>query len=253
MKDKLSLVMMTKNSGALLEQSLSSVKDLVDEIIIVDDYSTDNTVKIAKKYNARIYYHHSNDLGKQRVFGAKKAKGDWLLFLDADEIVSEKLKKEIKKDIKMTKINGFYIPYQNHFLFRPINYGGENYQMIRLVRKNKLLLKPALVHEEILVKDKKVGYLKNKIYHYSYRSLIQMFKKFTDYAWREAKQKFHNSEKLTLKKLTLYPLHMFYARFIEDKGYKDGIRRIPLDLGFAYMELMTYFFLLILKIRQKFK
>ena len=67
-----------------------------------------------------------------------------------------------------------------------------------------------------------------------------MFSKFTDYSVREAKQKIDRGEKPSLRKIFFYPLHMFWARFIEDKGYKDGLFRIPLDFGFAYMEMMTY-------------
>ena len=67
-----------------------------------------------------------------------------------------------------------------------------------------------------------------------------MYKKFTAYAFWEAKDKFKSGERSSLKKLILYPVHMFWARFIKDKGYKDGYFRIPLDLGFAYMEFLTY-------------
>ena len=71
-----------------------------------------------------------------------------------------------------------------------------------------------------------------------------MFNKFTDYAKRDVQTKINNREKSSLKKIILYPLHMFWARFFKDKGYKDGLFRIPLDLGFAYMEFLTYFLLL---------
>ena len=73
-----------------------------------------------------------------------------------------------------------------------------------------------------------------------------MFSKFTNYALREAKQK-RESRKITFSKLFLYAPHMFYARFIKDHGYKDGLFRIPLDIGFAYMELITYWSLLFMK------
>ena len=78
-----------------------------------------------------------------------------------------------------------------------------------------------------------------------------MFIKFTDYAIREAKQKARKHEKSSLKKIFLYPLHMFWARFFKDKGYRDGIRRIILDAGFAYMELLTYSALLLYNLMHK--
>ncbi len=240
-KHKLSLVMITKNCEKVINEALRSVKSLPDEIIVVDDYSTDKTVLIAKKYKARVFYKKEEDFGKKRKYAVFKAKGDWILFLDTDERLSDKLKSEIEKIVKKdSPFTGYAIPYQNHFLGRPLYFGGENYRMIRLFRKNSIKFDSALVHEKFVITKGKVGQLKNKIYHYSYRSLSQMYRKFTDYALREARQKIRNSEKTNLKKIFIYPLHMLWARFIEDKGYKDGLFRIPLDLGFAYMEFLTY-------------
>ena len=237
--------MITKNVEDIIEKSLNSVVDIVDEIAIADDYSTDKTRTIAKKLGAKIYLRHLDSLSKQKKWVIKKTKNKWVLLLDSDEVLSVGLREEIKKIFSSKKINfsAFFIPYQNHFLGKPIKYGGENYQMIRLFRKDKIKIKNLLIHEKVEIKEGRVGKLHNKIYQYSYRSLWQMFKKFTWYALLEAKQKYKNKEKSSLKKIFLYPLHMFYARFIEDKGYKDGFWRIPLDLGFAYMEFLTYFLL----------
>jgi glycosyltransferase involved in cell wall biosynthesis len=242
MSAKLSVLMITKNASETLEKSLASIKKIADEIIIVDSKSTDRTVEIAKNYLAKVYVKEFNDIGKQRIYGFKKATGKWILILDADEIVSEKLMKEIKQKIenKIIKINSYYIPYQNFFLNKPLQFGGENYKMLRLFRRIKISIVPSLVHNKIEVKNKKIGYLKGKIFHHSYRSLYQTYKKFTDYGIRMAREKYLNNEKSSVKKLFLYPIHMFWSRFIEDKGYEDGIFRLPLDLGFAYMELMTY-------------
>ncbi len=74
-----------------------------------------------------------------------------------------------------------------------------------------------------------------------------MFAKSTDYAHREAQRKRKNGEHAGILKLVTYPVHMFYARYIKDKGYRDHISRIILDLGFAYMEFLTYLLLLLQK------
>ncbi|MBI4225807.1 glycosyltransferase family 2 protein, partial [Candidatus Roizmanbacteria bacterium] len=253
MKLKLSLLMISKNAEQLLEKSLQSSKGLVDEIIMIDNYSKDRTCEIAKKYRAKIYQHKENDLGKQRAYGLKKVTGDWVLVLDADEILSEELKREIVSLFhgSIVKKNGYLIPFQSHFLGKPVNHGGENYKKLWLFRKDAVVIDSALVHERFALKKGKIGELKHKIYHYSYRSFSQTFRKFTDYAVREAKQKIRKGEKTGLKKIILYPLHMFWSRFIEDKGYKDGIFRIPLDLGFAYMEFLTYFMMIFFERRRE--
>ena len=250
---KLSVLMITKNAAETLEKSLASIKKIASEIIIIDSKSTDRTVEIAKNYLARVYIKEFSDIGRQRIFGLSKATGKWILILDCDEIVSEKLMKEIKQKIenKRININCYFIPYQNFFLNMPLQHGGENYKMLRLFRRVKLFIKPSFVHNRIEVKDQKIGYLKGKIFHHSYRSLPQTFAKFTDYGVRMAKEKYLDGEKSSFKKIFIFPIHMFWSRFIKDKGYEDGLFRIPLDLGFAYMEFVTYFLLFLYSVHPK--
>ena len=201
--------------------------------------------EIAKKFKARVYLHREENLGEQRAYGLKKVTNDWVLVLDSDEVVSVQLRNEIKEvlSIKYKVFSAFRIPFQNHFLGKPIKLGGENYSKLILFQKNQVKIKPSLTGERFELKVGKAGGLKNKIFHYSYRTLTQMYKKFTDYAIRDFKEKAKSGEKGGLKKIILYPMHMFWARFVKDKGYKDGLLRIPLDLGFAYMEYLTYFLL----------
>jgi len=247
MKNRLSLLMITKDSEELLERVLSSIKTLVDEMVIVDSISTDNTVLIAKKFRAKVYNFKDDNLGEKRAFGLKKVTSPWVLTIDADEIVTKELAKEIKKVIQSNQYVGYEIPFQCHYLGRAVNYGGEYHKKLRLFLKDKVVIKPVLIHERFEIKSGKVKTLKNKLYHYGYRSLGQMYKKFTVYALREARQKVKTKEKTSLKKIFLYPIHMFWARFIKDKGYKDGLFRIPLDLGFVYMEFLTYFSMLFVR------
>ncbi|KKQ24019.1 MAG: Glycosyl transferase family 2 [Candidatus Roizmanbacteria bacterium GW2011_GWC2_37_13] len=250
MRPKIAVLIITKNNQDTIGKTLESVKDF-DEIVVVDSKSKDKTLeKSRNKSKIKIFRKEFNDIGKQRLYGLKQIKADWVLILDSDEVVSKELKKEIVKLLNgyIVKEKAFEIPYQNFFLGKPVNYGGENYKMVRLFRRDALEIKPSIVHNKLIVKHGKVARLKGKILHYSYRSLGQTYKKFTDYALKMAKIKAKNGEKSSLKKIFLYPVHMFWARFVKDKGYKDGMFRIPLDIGFAYMEFLTYF-LLMLKTR----
>ncbi len=246
MKIKISLLTATKNSQETIEKTLLSAKNLVNEIIVVDNLSKDQTINIAKKYTDKIFFYNGDNLGKQYQWGLTKATNQWVLILDSDEYLSTQLKSEITNLIKNNKINnydGYFIPFQNYFLGKQIKYGGENYQMLRLFKKDKVIITSEKIHQKYLLKTKKVGYLKGKIIHHSYRGLLQILQKFTYYAKEEAKQKYQNQEKITFKKLFLYGPHMFYARYIKDKGYKDGLFRILLDLLFSYMEGLTYWLL----------
>ncbi len=250
MKRRLSVVTITKNADKLLELCLCSASNIADEIIVVDNNSTDKTLDIAKDYNARIYPLNTNNLGLQKEYGVKKAKYEWILILDSDEVITPELKKEIKTIIsKPTKYYGFEIPYQNHLFGRPLYYGGENYSKLVLFKKQYATIKHLLVHENFQVKNFNSAKLKQKMRHYSYTNLLQMYGKFTDYAMRDARQKKMNSEKSSLAKVFKYPAHMFWARYIKDKGYQDYWPRIFLDLGFAYMEFLTYSYLALLNLK----
>jgi len=240
-KIKLSVLIPTKNNEDTLTASLDSINFPNSEIIVVDSNSNDKTLLLAKKYTNKIFNYSDLNMGKKRQYALSKGKGDWVLILDADEELTKELVVEITKLINSpTKYDAYYINFNTHLFGRRLKYGGENYSMLRLIRKNYAFITPDLVHEKYISKSKKISSLKGRINHYSYRTLLQMYSKFTDYAIREAKQQAKNKEKTSLKKIFLYPVHMFWARFIKDKGYKDGLFRIPLDLGFAYMEFLTY-------------
>lgn len=242
--NKLSVLIITKNNGNILENALKSIKSLKAEIIIVDSKSTDNTLKIAEKYTKKIFYFTNKNISKKRNFALSKATGEWIFILDADEQVSSKLSTEIKQVLKInSKFDSYSIKFNNHLFGKKLQYGGEDYSILRLIKRKYAYITSELVHEKYLSKSNKVGELIGQINHFSYRSIFQMYSKFTRYALNEAKQKSKKGEKTSLKKIFMYPTHMFWARFIEDKGYKDGLFRIPLDLGFAYMEFVTYLFI----------
>lgn len=248
MKSGLSVVMVTKNSEALLDQSLNSVKGLAREIIIVDGNSTDRTLKIAREHDAKIFQFPVEDQGLKKNYGLHKSTCDWVLILDSDEIIGSLLRKEIIKVISSkSDFTSYLIPYNNHFLRKPLKYGGENYKILRLFKRKLAIIKPAVDHEKVEIVSGRTGLLRNKIDHYSYQSLYQVFSKFTRYARSAAMQKVASGESVNIKKIILYPLHMFWARFVENKGYQDGFFRLPLDLGFAYMEFLTYLFMLFKK------
>ncbi len=207
----------------------------------MDAGSTDKTLAILQKFRVRLVRTGENHLGKNKAKALSMATGDLVLSLDADEILSAQLIQTINR-IKRRKIiyDGYVIPFRNHFLGRRLKYGGENYYMIRLGKRKKFKIKKVSVHESLLLNSKNIATLNSPVMHYSYRSLGQVIRKFSTYSLSEANEKYKTGERSSIKKIILYPIHMFWARFIKDKGYRDGCFRIPLDLGFAYMEFLTY-------------
>ena len=220
----LSLLIISPKSDESYRRTVESVKALHPTVLI--DTSTDS-------------------LGVRKNRLIKKAKTNWVLLLDTDEIASLHLVKEIQTILKndSTDIHGYEIPYQNYVFGKPVYYGGEKYSKVRLFQKNYGSVTNVPIHEEVVVAGS-IGTLTGIIHHYSYRTLRQVLSKFTRYAWLVAGEKRRIGERVTIKKLFLYGPHMFWARFVGDKGYRDGWRGYILAKSFGYMEGATYWLLL---------
>lgn len=217
-KMKLSVVLATRNEEANIERCLESIKSIADEIIVVDEYSTDKTRDIAKKYNAKVYLEKHHDIfhiTKQKAL--EKASGSWILQLDADEVVTKELSDEIFKVVNMTEsellekistitsktglfekhqalieerdgkvgrnnseVVGFFIPRRNIFLGKPLIHAGVYPDgVIRLVKNGKAKFPQRSVHEQISL-DGRVGWLQNDLDHYD----SPTFKRYIDRANR---------------------------------------------------------------------
>ena len=241
--DKISICTVVKNEEKHISEFLKHY-EWADEIIMVDNQSTDKTIEITRVFIPNIYTNNEKSLGMLKRFVLSKATKDWILLVDIDELVSCELKKEIKDILSHgPKYDAYAIPYKNHFLGHALKSKAQTYSKVRLFRRNKGSVTLDPVHEEVVIKGK-VSNLKEEINHYSFRSLPQVFSKFTRYAQVEAKLYSAKGEKVSLKKFTLYPLHMFWSIFVEDEGYEDGIYGFMLALCFAYYEFARYFFLL---------
>lgn len=215
---KLSAAIATYNEEENIGDCLELIKDIVDEIIIVDGSSTDRTVEIAKRYGAKVEITNNPanfHINKQKSFD--KATGDWILYLDADERVSKKLGEEIWKVINMTDIEveeyqkdlknrklfmrhqkivetrdgkigtetgeytAFFFPRLNFFLGKFLRYGGVYPDgVIRLFKKDKAFLPGKSVHEQMEVLGK-VGWLENDLIHYDSKTFDRYLKRNSRY------------------------------------------------------------------------
>lgn len=233
MRKTLSVVLATFNEEKNLGACLKSLKDIADEIVIVDGTSSDKTVEIAKKYGARVKVTTNKlnfHINKQMAIDM--ARCDWILQMDADEHVSEELKKEIsqilEKDPK--EYNGFWIPRKNQFLGKFLMKGGQypDYT-IRLYRKGKGHLPQKDVHEQAEVEGK-VGHLKTALLHYPYFSFAHYIKKWDKYNDFFAVQiKEEQSKKNIVQKvydgflyLLVRPIFWFFWTYFRHKGFVDS-------------------------------
>lgn len=259
---KLSVVLATRNEEENIGRCLAALGGIADEIIVVDEYSTDGTEKVAKRYGAKVYKepHHPNfHITKQKAID--RAKGEWILQLDADEVVTPALAKEIREVIEMSseevltrepkdrklkslierhnklrpdigkktgEVVAFFIPRRNIFLGKPLIHAGVYPDpAIRLIKKGKAYLPAKSVHEMMEV-DGQVAWLFNDMLHYDSPTLERYLVRLNRYTDLRAADLKKDKVKLNHFSLLNYsfikPLMVFLRMYILHAGFKDGMR-----------------------------
>lgn len=174
MKEKIGVLITTFNSEKTLEKAMKSV-EWCEEILVVDSFSSDNTVSIAEKFNSRIVLHEYMGSSQQLEYGVSLLNNDYVIILDSDEEISEPLKNEIIDIQKSGNFNegGYYIPRQNYFLGRWLKYGGwDNDFQYRLLKKSNVRFKHAHQAHWSIEVDFPTKKLESKILHYSYENIF---------------------------------------------------------------------------------
>lgn len=243
-KETLSVVIITKNEEGKIARCLESVK-WADEIIIVDDLSEDRTVEICQKYGAKVISHKScGNFDQQRNIGIDNASSDWILQMDADEIVSEKLKQAIQKVLTdNSNCASYKFKRKNYFLGHFMQYGGcYDCYYTKLFRRNLGRYIGHGIHE-ILHLDGKVEEIDADIEHYHFNSLSQFVQRQNYYTSVEAKVMYEDKgkvdEKILRYQMTKRPFRLFWKHYVKKKGYKDA----RFGLLFAVLNAWKHFLL----------
>lgn len=221
-KEKVTAIIPTLNEETYIEDAIRSVS-FADEILIIDSFSTDQTIALAKKHDVKIIQRVFDDFSSQKNFAIEKAKYNWIYVLDADERVSNELKNEIHNTLTnpMQKV-GFFI-YRSFFYYeKAINYGGwQRDKVMRLFRKDKCKYNGNLVHE-IISYNGEIGILKNKIEHYSYKGIDHYSEKLDHYALLKAKQLYNKKSRANYFHLYIKPPVRFFIDYFIKLGILDG-------------------------------
>lgn len=243
---KLSIVISAYNEQRKIRACLASAK-FADEIIFLDNSSTDKTVKIAREFTKKVYIQ-PNDPTKidlQKNLGIQKATGDWILILDADEEVSSELAKEIKKliDTEQNEYNGFWVPRKNIIFGKWIQHSGwyPDFQL-RLFRKGKGKYEKAHYHEPIAVNGE-TSRLTQHLVHHNYEHVGQfLYKSLQVYAINEAEDLIRSGYRFNYRDAIRLPFKEFLSRYFAREGYKDGFHGMMLALlmGFYHFIIFTY-------------
>ena len=226
---KLSVVVVTKNEEDNIRQWLESVK-WADEIIVVDSFSTDKTIEIAKEYTDKIFLDDNprSMAGLAEIsknLGMEKATNEWILVLDADEIVTPELRTEIEeilgKDDK--RFDGYLVLRKNYFLGKWMKHGGWwGYGAhVELVRRGKGKF-PPYPHRPLEVPSGKVGYLKNLVIHNTHKSISEWIDKMNRYTTLEAREMDEKGVRFNMGRALLFPVAVFCRNYFMLRGFRDG-------------------------------
>ncbi|MFK7949570.1 MAG: glycosyltransferase family 2 protein [Saprospiraceae bacterium] len=181
---KISVVIITYNESSNIARCLDAAKLVADEIIIVDSYSTDTTQQIVEKYDkVQFFQHQFEGYGEQKNWGNSKANGDYILSLDADEILSESLIQSILEIKKNPKLKAYRLNRLTNFAGTWVRYAGwYPDRKIRLWEKSSAVWVGKAVHEVLEVKENvKIGQLKGDLLHYSFDSIFDYFQRQNKY------------------------------------------------------------------------
>jgi (heptosyl)LPS beta-1,4-glucosyltransferase len=241
---KVSVVINTLNAEKDLPQCIASVKGLVDEIVVVDMESNDDTVSIAKKLGAKVYIHRRlSYVEPARNFAISKANGEWVLVLDTDEELSQTLIKKLKSIIANPKADYYRIPRKNIIFGKWIEHARwwPDYN-IRFFKKGKVSWNE-VIHSvpittgngEDLPVDENLA-----IIHTNYKTIEEYLEKMNRYTSVQSKNLIGTGYNFVWKDFIKKSMKEFISRYFGGEGYKDGLHGLALCSLQAFSEMVMY-------------
>ena len=251
--EKVSVVLVTLNEAKNIERCLDSVR-WADEIVVVDSFSTDRTVEIARRYTDRVYQHEYPGTSRQVEQGIGYATGDWIFVIDADEEVSADLAGEVREVLRDGRgYAGFEFIRKPEAFGRWIEHGGwfPDYQF-RFFRKDSYYCEHQEIHGGFNTRGKK-GRLNGYLYHHTYGTIYSYVEKMNEYTSLHVSNRLKNNPREEAKwhDLVLSPLSHFLRMFFSRKGYRDGFHGFVLAILDANYAMLMYAKLWEYRMREK--
>lgn len=236
---KISVTIITLNEEINIAKCLEKLS-FADEIVVVDSGSLDGTVEIAKQFGAKVIYNKFENYGLQKQFAVNQTQNNWILSLDADEILSDALVDEIKNIKATALIDGYLIPRTHVFLNAIFRYGSENKRpILRLFNKQNGRFVPNKVHETIEV-DGKLGVLKNEMLHYTVSDFSTAITKEIKYALLGGEFLYEKGKKVSLFKIIVKLPFEFFRVYIMQLNFLNGFQGYVWSVIMAIGSLVKY-------------
>jgi len=240
-KTPVSVVVITKNEEENIKECLESVL-WADEIIVVDDESTDATIEIARQFTDKVFTRKMENEGKHRNWAYQQASNDWVLSLDADERVTGELVEEITGLLDGSpEFKAYGIPRRNHIGDYWLRWGGEYpAPQIRLFLKKEFKYEEAEVHPRALMEGDS-GHLTKDIIHYSHKDIADYLRSLNNHTTLEARKWYLSGRKMSFGRAVWRMLdRCFYRRLLRKKGYKDGIYGLTVAVFSGFYQIVSY-------------
>ena len=236
--NKLTVIIPCKNEEHNIKEVLESVK-WADEIMVVDSYSTDQTLEIAKEYTDFILQQEYKNSASQKNWAIPQATNEWILLVDADERVTPELKKEVLKKLESNSDRvGYWVYRENYFMCKRLKYGGmAGDKVVRLFKRDCCRYEEKQVHSEIKAEGE-LGFLKGKLVHNTYKDLNHYLEKVHRYSLWSAMDFDKKTGPINFYHVLIKPGFKFFQFYILKRGFLDGFA------GFAVAALASYSVLL---------
>lgn len=240
---KLSVVIITLNEERNIGRCIQSVKNIADEILLVDSHSTDKTVAIAKEHGVKVILNGFQSYTQQRNFATEHAEYDWILMMDADEAVSDELEKSILSVKQNSTHNSYQFNRLNNYCGKWIRHGAwYPDRKIRLYNRNNGIWTGKYVHEYWKKNNEaeSVGQLSGDLLHYSYYSIdehIRQIQKFTELSAKAATEE---GKTCSILKIWLGPKWYFIKNYFFRLGFLDGYYGYLVCKLTSYSQLIKY-------------
>lgn len=243
-KSKITVAIITKNEEKNIARCIDSAKGWADEIIVVDGYSEDQTVSIAREMGARVIEHKfEGNFAKERNLGIENASGEWVLHIDADDRITRDFKGAVDDTIdKGEQIDVYKFRRKSFFLGHFMEHGGWYHYVPNLVRRDKVRFE-GILHERPVF-DGKMGAIEADIEHYPFDSISQFIDRHNRYSTLEAGRIFSSSGVSELPRVKVMMLRksfkIFWKIYVKKKGYKEGLHGLVFAILFAFMNFLIW-------------
>lgn len=236
------VLILAKNEEKHIADCIDSCRAFSDEVVVIDDFSTDKTAEIAQAHGARIVQHAMNgDWGQQQTFAVEQATCDWIFFIDADERCHPDAADEIQKIVQTKNYKAYWIQRLNYFNGKRVRFGMLSPDWVVRLLPKKGTSVTGFVHPKIIF-DAPEAKLKGKMTHFTYQSWAQLEGKMNKYSTLAARKYFEEGKKSRpLFDLAMRPFFAFIKMYFLKRGFADGLIGFALSINYAAYTLAKYF------------